>query len=67
MRRNRWWSAMVTVAATIALMGSQKSEAIAQFCTIQAVNPRCEYRVNPEGIDVAAPLLSWEVVAAGSE
>ena len=32
--------------------------------TIQPRNLRCEYRVNPQGIDVAEPRLSW-ILAAG--
>ena len=39
------------------------SNAVAQNSTIRAVNLRTEYRLNPQGIDVVAPQLSWEVVA----
>lgn len=28
---------------------------------IVVVNPRCEYRVDPLGVDVAQPMLSWEI------
>ncbi len=31
---------------------------------LRVVNLRCEYRVNPWGIDVAAPRMSWEILAA---
>ncbi|WP_449589537.1 glycoside hydrolase family 78 protein [Niabella hibiscisoli] len=27
------------------------------------VDPRCEYTVNPIGIETAQPLLSWEIQA----
>jgi alpha-L-rhamnosidase len=32
--------------------------------TLQPARLRCEYRANPQGIDVAAPRLSWELTAA---
>lgn len=28
---------------------------------VQVIHPRCEYRLNPQSIDVARPRLSWEV------
>ena len=28
---------------------------------VSVVNPRCEMLVNPEGIDVFSPRLSWEI------
>jgi alpha-L-rhamnosidase len=31
---------------------------------VKLTNPRCEYLVNPLGIDVAAPRLSWKIEAA---
>ena len=30
---------------------------------LKVANPRCEYRVNPLGLDVAHPRLSWELVS----
>ncbi|MBI4877269.1 MAG: hypothetical protein HY822_21795 [Acidobacteria bacterium] len=36
----------------------------AQSGAIRPEFPRAEFRVDPEGIDVAAPRLSWRVVAA---
>jgi alpha-L-rhamnosidase len=38
------------------------SQAADSFLTI--VNPRCEYKVNPIGIDVASPRMSWELVSS---
>ena len=32
--------------------------------SLQPARLRCEYRVNPEGIDVTLPRLSWELTAA---
>ncbi len=32
---------------------------IAQAGSVAVVNPRCEYLVNPQGIDVTRPRLSW--------
>ncbi len=34
------------------------------FGQAQPGNLRCEYRVNPVGIDVAQPRLSWKITAA---
>lgn len=30
---------------------------------LEIQNPRCEYRVNPLGLDVTHPRLSWELVS----
>jgi alpha-L-rhamnosidase len=35
--------------------------------TVQPVRLRCEYRVNPQGIDVTEPRLSWELQAADAK
>ena len=67
MRKSRWWNVAAAVVVVAVMVGAQMRAAIAQFCTVKVVNPRCEYRVNPEGIDVTAPQLSWEVAAAGNE
>ncbi len=52
-----WLMAMCGVFAGLS------SNAVAQNSTIRAINLRTEYRINPLGIDVVAPQLSWEVVA----
>ncbi len=53
-------SAVVAVLLTLeaaALARAAGEESIA--CGIQPTHLRCEYRVNPLGIDVASPRLSW--------
>lgn len=39
------------------------SLATTTFATITVSNPRCEYRVNPVGVDALQPRLSWELLA----
>ena len=31
------------------------------FAQLKVVNPRCEYKVNPLGVDISTPHLSWEL------
>ena len=35
--------------------------------SLQPARLRCEYRVNPQGIDVTEPRLSWELTAANAK
>ncbi len=50
------------VMALLAPLGCSQMTRPAQSGTLGApANLRCEYRVNPLGIDVAAPRLSWQV------
>lgn len=35
----------------------------AQLSVLRVVNPRCEYLVNPIGVETKRPLLSWEIQA----
>jgi alpha-L-rhamnosidase len=46
------------------LLISSALPAIAAEATLTAVNLRCEYTINPLGIDVANPRLSWELVSS---
>ena len=49
------WLAVSLLASSVAWAGS-----------IQPHDPRCEYRVDPLGIDELKPRLSWELRAADS-
>ena len=60
------FAAILAVMAMIFVVAP--ATAVAQNnAAIHATSLRCEYRVNPQGIDTATPQLSWEVVVATSE
>ncbi len=63
--RARWpWGAVLVVACSFAGVATQYGGAAEKGSKgFEAVNLRCEYRVNPLGIDVKQPRLSWQLVA----
>ena len=55
----RWhlFSLCVLLSAVALQLNAQNS--------VSVVNPRCEYLVDPLGIDIASPRFSWELVSSG--
>ena len=58
---NKEHTPVLIVLICLAALGSGASEAAGAPLTPVAL--RCEYRVNPSGIDETAPRLSWQVTS----
>src|SRR5690349_6149723 len=64
----KWTFVLMVAGCSLLLFDSslQITAAVAETSSLRVVELRSEHRVNPIGIDEAAPLLSWQVEGATS-
>src|SRR6476661_468823 len=63
-RRQRVKRKMAVVLACLGIVLSSLALAAQKETSLAVTNLRCEYKVDPLGIDVRKPRLSWELVSA---
>src|SRR5258708_3734596 len=64
--RKRWSHLTLIGAALCVIAGAIPAQVVAADCSIKPASLLCEYLVQPQGLDVEHPRLSWQLSASHS-